>query len=167
LPKRRDGKPLGKKVEIEYDVVDLPAWDFDQLLGGPQLRMALDILKRMLEGHEDDFAEAFLPLLEIADQEQQIELSKELLQFVDKAFRAHNRKVDELLIKNALKPIFKEKAGTMIKSIFDEKFDEGVAVGEARGKAVGTTEGQAKMLAKYFQVFMKWCELFAWREIFV
>ena len=34
LPKGRDGKPLGKTVKIDDDVVDLPAWEFDQLVGG-------------------------------------------------------------------------------------------------------------------------------------
>jgi hypothetical protein len=34
LPKDSDGKLLGKTVEIEYDVVDLPAWDFSKLVGG-------------------------------------------------------------------------------------------------------------------------------------
>ena len=58
LPKDSDGKSLGKTVEIEYDVVDLPAWDFDRLVGGTVLRLVLGILKKMLEGHEDEFAEA-------------------------------------------------------------------------------------------------------------
>jgi hypothetical protein len=149
LPKGRDGKPLGKVVEIEYDVVDLPARDFHKLVGGTVLRLALGILKKMLEGHEDEFPEALLPLMEISDQEQQIELTKELLQFVDKAFRVHNRRVDDAMLKNALKPIFKDEVKTMMKSIFDEKFDEGFAVGETSGKAEGKLEGEAKMLAKY------------------
>jgi hypothetical protein len=49
LPKDRDGKPLGKLVEIEYDVVDLPAWNFDHLVGGPVLRAVLGILKNMMQ----------------------------------------------------------------------------------------------------------------------
>jgi hypothetical protein len=151
LPKGRDGKPLGKVVEIEYDVVDLPDRDFRKLLGGPQLRLALGILKTMLEGHEDEFPEALLPLLEITDQELRVELWKELLQFVDKALRAHNRQVDDALMKKALEPIFKNEVNTMIKSIFDEKYEEGVVFGEAKGKA----EGKAEMLVQFLSTRFK------------
>ncbi|MCL2117194.1 MAG: Rpn family recombination-promoting nuclease/putative transposase [Planctomycetaceae bacterium] len=147
LPKGRDGKPLGKTVEIEYDVVDLPAWDYNQLAGGAVLRLALGILKKMLEGRKDEFAEAILPLREISDQEQKIELSNELLQFVDKALRVHNRRVDEAMMKKALKPVFQDEVDTMIKSIFEEKFDE--------GKIEGKIEGEAKMLAKYLNTRFK------------
>ena len=62
LPKSSDGKLLGKNVKIEYDVVDLPAWNFGDLVGGPVLRTVLGVLKKMLESHEDEFPEAMLPL---------------------------------------------------------------------------------------------------------
>ena len=39
----------------------------------------------------------------------------------------------------------------MMKSIFDEKFDEGFAASEARGKA----EGEDKMLAKFLNLRFK------------
>ena len=133
LPKDNDGKPLGKLVEIEYDVVDLPTWDFDRLVGGTVLRLALGILKKMIEGDEDEFPEALLPLRDISDEEQQVELTKELLNFVAKAMAAHNRRLDETLLSRALKPIFKDKGQVMIKTIFDEKYEQGVAEGEARG----------------------------------
>ena len=68
LPRGSDGKPLGKAVEIEYDVIDLPAWNFDKLVGGPVLRLALGILHKMSGGHPDDFPEALLPLLEITNE---------------------------------------------------------------------------------------------------
>ena len=68
--RNRDGKPLGKSVEVEYDMVDLPAWNFDQPVGGPVLRLVLGILKKMIEGHGEEFSEALLPLLEISDEEQ-------------------------------------------------------------------------------------------------
>ena len=133
LPKDDEGNPLGKTVEIEYDVVDIPAWDFSRLVGGSVLRLVLGILKKMLEGHEDEFAEALLPLLEISDEEQKIELTKEALDFVVKAFAAHNRRVDEVMLSQALKPIFQDKEQTMIKTIFEEKYEAGVAHGEATG----------------------------------
>ena len=125
LPKDKDGKPIGKTVEVDYDLFDLPAWDFDQLAGGPVLRAALGILKKMIEETGEDFQSAMLPLQDISDVGQRIEWTKELLDFVDKAMKAHNRRLDAEMVSRALKPIFKDKERTMIKSIFDEKIQEG------------------------------------------
>jgi hypothetical protein len=145
LPKDHKGRPLGKAVEIDYDIVDLPAWDFDKLVGGPVLRLALGILKKMGEDDEDGLPEAFLPLLEVTDEEQKVELTKEALDFVDKALKAHNRRLDATMMSKVLKPVFRDKELTMIKSIFDEKEAigeaRGVALGEARGIALGEARG--------------------------
>jgi len=125
LPKDKDGNPVGKVVEVEYDVVDLPAWDFDKLVGGPVLRLTLGILKKMIEDAGEEFSEAMMPLREISDEGQKIELTKELLGFVDKALKAHSQRLDSEMVSKALKPIFENEENTMIKSIFDEKFLEG------------------------------------------
>ena len=125
LPKGSDGKPLGKTVEIDYDVVDLPAWDFDNLVGGTVLRLALGMLHKMTGGNLDEFPEALKPLRDIANEGQRIELTKELMDFVNKAFAAHNRKIDEATWNKALHPIFKGKERAMIKTIFDEKEEVG------------------------------------------
>ena len=140
LPKGRDGKPLGKLVEIEYDVVDLPAWDFHKLVGGTVLRLALGILHKMTGGADDEFPEALLPLREISDGEQQIELTKELLDFVAKAMQSHNRRLESTMVNKALQPVFQEKEKTMIKTIFEEQQD----IGEARGRVKGKAEGRAE-----------------------
>ena len=156
LPKDRDGNPLGKVVEIEYDVVDLPAWNFDRLVGGPALCSALRMLKKMVEGFEDEFPEALAPLLEIADEELQIELLKELLQFAQKVFAAHNRRLDEAKMREALNPILHERGRTMIKTAFEETYDKGFAkgktAGKAEGKAEGKTEGKAETLLRVLRV---------------
>ena len=144
LPKGEDGKPLGKVVEIEYDLVDLPAWDFRKLVGGPVLRLALGILKKMIEENEDELSDVFLPLREITNEEQKIELTKELLYFVAKALAAHNRRLEAMTVNEALKPIFQEKEKTMIRTIFEEKYDEGFAVGIAEGIAEGEAKGEAR-----------------------
>ena len=128
LPKGSDGKPIGKTVEVTYDVVDLPAWDFDDLVGGAVLRSALMLLQTMTGGNLDEFSAALLPLLELPEGER-VELTKELLNFVDKTFLANNRQLDEAIVCKALEPIFKGKEKQMIKSIFDEKYDAGVAAG--------------------------------------
>jgi len=135
LPKGSDGEPVGKAVEVEYDVVDLPDWDFDDLVGGAVLRSALMLLHTMTGGNLDDFHTALLPLLELPEGER-VELSKEFAQFIAKAFAANNRPIDEAVMGKAFRPILKGKEKEMIKSIFDER----EAVGEARGIAKGKAE---------------------------
>ena len=150
LPKDEKGNPVGKNVAVEYDVVDLPGWDFTKLVGGPVLRATFGILKKMIEDAGQDFPEAFRPLLELADKGQKIEVTKELLDFVDIAFKARNQPLDATAVSKVLKTVF-PKEEEMIKSIFDEKFDEGVAVGEARGEARGKTETLLKILRARFK----------------
>ena len=131
LPKGSDGKPLGKMVEIEYDVVDLPAWDFDRLVGSTVLRLALGVLHKMTGGSDEDFPVALLPLREIENEAQKIELTKELLDFVAKAMRAHNLRLDAARVSAALKLVFQDKEQNMIKTIFEEREDIGIAKGKA------------------------------------
>ncbi len=133
LPKDANGQSVGHVPEIAYDVVDLPACDFAKLRGGPVLRLALGILKKMVEGGDaaqnSDWPEALLPLLEIENEGQKVELTKELLLFVDKAMAAHNRRLDSAAVSKAIKPIFRDREKTMIKSLFEEQQE----IGEARG----------------------------------
>ncbi len=114
------------------------------------LRLALGMLKKMVEGTDEDFGETFLPLLEITDEDQKIELTKELLHFAAKAFAAHNRRLEAELVRKTLQPVFGNKGKNMIKTIFDEKYDEGLAVGEARGKARGKAETVLTLLRTIF-----------------
>ena len=139
LPKDKDGRPVGKVVEVEYDVVDLPAWDFKKLVGGPVLRLALGVLKKMTEDAGLEFSEALLPLLEIDDEEQKVDLTKDVFPFIAKVFVAHGKWLDEPTVCQALKPIFKEK--TMIRTIFEEKYDIGYSEGKADGYSNGKAEG--------------------------
>ena len=134
LPKGRDGKPLGKPVEIGYDVVDLPAWDFGKLIGGAALRLTLGMLHKMAGGKLDDLPAALRPLMEIADPEQRVDLTKDVLPFAAKVFAAHDRHLDNAQMDEILKPIFKGKERTMRKTIFEEKYDAGRAVGKAEEK---------------------------------
>ena len=154
LPKDEDGKLVGKMIEIEYDVVDLPAWDFKKLVGGPVLRLAIGMLKKMTEGKEDEFSEAMLPLLEIPDVEERLDLTKVLLELAAKVMGSHNLPFEKEAVKKALEPIYKdgEEIETMIETIFDKKFAEGVAVGEARGEAKGVAEEKERGEAKALQV---------------
>ena len=151
VAKGRDGKPLGHVPEVKYKVVDLPAWNFKNLVGGPVLRLTLGILHKMTGGHEDEFPEAFLPLLEIADQGQKIELTNELLQFVENAFAANNRHLDEAMVDEALKPIYEDWERAMIKTLSERKYDEGVAVGKAAGKAENVAGAKAETVLTFLR----------------
>jgi hypothetical protein len=144
LPKDKDGKPIGKVIEVEYDVVDLPAYDLRKLMGGPVLRVVLGVLKKMIEDAGEDFPVALMPLLEMDDAEK-IDVTKEVLPFITQVFAAQGRPLDTKTINKALKPILGEN---MIKTIFDEKFDEGVAVGKAEGIAEGEVKKGREVLLK-------------------
>ncbi|GHT26505.1 hypothetical protein FACS18942_04070 [Planctomycetales bacterium] len=131
VAKSRNGTPLGMVPEFGYDVVDLPAQDFHRLTGGTVLRLALGILKKTVEGLEDEFNEAMLPLAEITDEEERVELTKEIIIFVAKVMAVHNKRLDDKKIKKALNPVFHERTENMVKTIFEEKYLEGRAEGQA------------------------------------
>jgi hypothetical protein len=145
LPKDKDGKPIGKTVEVTYDVVDLPAWEFDDLVGGAVLRSTLMMLHTTTGGNLDDFPKALQPLLELPEGER-IEVTKELIDFVANAFAAKSRKLDAATASAAVETIFKGKGQAMMKTIFDEQRDIGIAEGEARGKTEGKSEAGREMV---------------------
>jgi hypothetical protein len=150
LPKDKDGKPIGKTVEVTYDVVDLPAWDFDDLVGGAVLRSALMMLHTTTGGNLDDFPKALLPLVELPEGER-IEVTKELINFVAKAFAANNRKLEAEAASAAVDTIFKGKGQRMIKTIFEEQQE----IGEARGKTAGKTEASRNLVLKALRTKFK------------
>ena len=162
LPKDQNGKLIGTSIEFEYDVVDLPAWEFDKLVGCPELRLAVGMLKKMTEGKEFEFPEALRPLLEIADGEVVLDLLEVLLEFVAKVMGYRGLPFEKVVVTKALAPIFKKvkEIDTMIETIFDKKFAEGVAeglargeaIGEARGEAIGEARGEARGEAKVLQL---------------
>jgi hypothetical protein len=150
LPKGGDGKPLGHVPEVKYDVVDLPSWDFGKLVGGAVLRVVLGMLHKMTGGNLDEFPVVLRLLSEITDEKQQIELSKELMDFVSKAFAAHNRWLDEETWAKALNPIFRGKERTMIKTIFEEREEIAEARGEAKSEIKWKAEAVLTVLRARF-----------------
>jgi hypothetical protein len=159
LPKDKDGNPIGAVPEIKYDVVDLPEFDLETLRGGAVLRLGMGILKKMTEGTEEEFPEALQPLLEIDNEKQQIELTKEIFEFVAKAMAAHNKRLDAEQVHQALKPIFRERERTMITTIFEEKYLEGKAEGVAEGEAKGKAAAVMSVLRKRFTKVPKQVEI--------
>jgi hypothetical protein len=146
LVKDENNQPMGFAPDINYHVVDLPAYDVDHLRGRPELRAAIGILKNMTEGNEDDFAKAMLPIAEIDDDQQQIIITKDILEFVAKAFIAHHKRLEAEAVHKALAPIFNERTENMTTTIFDEIRAEGEAEGEARGEARGEVKGGQNMV---------------------
>ena len=134
LPKDSDGKLIGKLVEVEYDVVDLPAWEFDKLTGGAVLRSTLMMLHTTTGGSLDNFPKALQPLLELSEGKR-IDVTKELIDFVAKAFASNNRQLEAEMLSKALKPVLKGKEKAMIKTIFEEYADIAEARGVVKGKA--------------------------------
>jgi hypothetical protein len=150
LPKDDSGKSIGKAVEVEYDVVDLPAWDFDKITGGAVLRSSLMMLHTMTGGRLDNFSRALQPLLKLPEGER-IEVTKELLDFVAKAFAAKGGKLDNETASAAVETIFKGKGSKMMKTIFEEQQD----IGEARGEARGEVRGKAKAVLTVLEARFK------------
>jgi predicted transposase YdaD len=126
--------------------VDLPTYDVDHLRGGPELRTAIGILKNMTEGNEDDFAKAMLPIAEIDDDQQQLIITKDILEFVAKAFTAHHKRLEAQMVHKVLTPIFNERTENMTTTIFDEIRAQGEARGEARGEAKGEIKGSQNIV---------------------
>jgi hypothetical protein len=144
LVKDENNQPMGFVPDIHYHVVDLPTYDVDHLRGGPELRTAIGILKNMTEGNEDDFAQAMLPIAEIDDDQQQLIITKDILEFVAKAFTAHHKRLEAQMVHKALTPIFNERTENMTTTIFDEIRAQGRTEGEASGEIKG---GQNIVLA--------------------
>jgi hypothetical protein len=102
----------------------------------------------MTGGNLDEFPEVLKLLSEITNEGKRIELSKELIDFVDKAFAAHNRELDETVVTEALTPLFKGKEQTMIKTMFEKMIDEGVAIGEVKAGRNLVLKGLRKKFKK-------------------
>jgi len=111
------------------------------------VRLALGMLHKMTGGNLDEFPEALKPLMHITDEKLKIELTKELIDFVDKAFAAHNRELDETVVSEALKPILKGKERAMIKTMFEKREE----IGEARGEVKAGRNMVLKALRKKFK----------------
>jgi hypothetical protein len=65
-------------------------------------------------------------------------------------FVAHNHRVDVVTWHKVLNPILKGKERAMIKTAFEDTFDEGVAVGEERGEVKWKADMVLKALRKKF-----------------
>jgi hypothetical protein len=73
-----------------------------------------------------------------------VELTKELLNYVAKVMAVHNKRLGDEKIKKALNPVFHERTENMVKTIFEEKYDAGVAEAEKIRKPIWIAEGEAR-----------------------
>ncbi|MDR1141744.1 MAG: Rpn family recombination-promoting nuclease/putative transposase [Planctomycetaceae bacterium] len=134
LPKDANGQPIGYAPKVPYDVVDLPAFDMADLHGEAVTRIGMGILKKMTEGHEDEFAEAMLPIAEITDDKLKVIVTKDVLDLVAKVFAARGKRLEIEAVYDALTPIFHERTEDMTTTIFDEARMEGEVKGRIEGK---------------------------------
>jgi hypothetical protein len=148
LPKDENGQILGFAPEIHYTVVDLPAIDIDRLCGSPTLRAAMGILKNTTEGHEEEFAQAMLPLTEIEDEQQRVLMIKEILDLVAKVYAAHDKQLETVEIYDAVTPLLRKRTKKIMKTFFEKLEEKGEARGIARGKAIGIARGEAIGIAR-------------------
>jgi hypothetical protein len=136
-------------LDVDYEVVDLPAFDIDKLLGSPALRTTMGMLKKMTEGTELEFSDALQPLSEIADVEERMSWLKEMINFAAIVFKTHGLRMEKEAVQKAINPILEGRGNNMVMTIFEEKYYEGKAEGKLEGKAEGKLEGQAETLTEF------------------
>lgn len=139
LPKDENGNLIGSGIVVDYDCVDLAEYDMKRLIGPPELRLMMGILKKMTEGCEEEFGDALLPVREFQSLEEQQAWLADMLPFVNKVFVAHGKKLEKEMLQQAVKPIFtEERTETMMLTLFEEA--------ELKGKAEGVAIGQTKSI---------------------
>ncbi|MGL4943544.1 MAG: Rpn family recombination-promoting nuclease/putative transposase [Thermoguttaceae bacterium] len=146
LPKDANGESIGTVPVVVYDVVDLPTLDFDELIGKPELRLVVGLLKKMTEGLEDEFIEALLPIREFKTINEQMAWFKEAIPFVAKVFAAHNRKWETEKAEVAVQTVIDKGDKNMMLTVFEEAELRGVARGQALGEARGEARGKIDIL---------------------
>ncbi|MGL6226724.1 MAG: Rpn family recombination-promoting nuclease/putative transposase [Thermoguttaceae bacterium] len=151
LPKDEMGEQIGSKLEIHYDVVDLPELDSTKLIGLPQLRLVMGILKKMTERLSLSFGEALMPLREFANEQEQIDWLRDTLPFVSKVFAAHNQRLEQEELNCEVKKVFGERTDEMMLTVFEQAELRGETRGEARGKARERAERVAEVLDLRFE----------------
>ncbi|MGL4943830.1 MAG: Rpn family recombination-promoting nuclease/putative transposase [Thermoguttaceae bacterium] len=141
LPRDEHGVIIGTWFDIPYDVIDLPALDVNQLLGPPELRLVLGLLKNMSAGLLDEFPKSLTPIREFRDIAEQRAWFVEVLPFIAKVFAAHHRRLKAERVNEAAQDVFEERSSNMMPTIFEEAEMRGIAKGERRGIALGEKRG--------------------------
>jgi hypothetical protein len=113
---------------FDYELVDLPALNIEELGKAPLLRVILELLKRSTDGTLYDVrAQILEPLAAIRDDEQTRYWVQRILRYMDKSLSRTKKELTPKLIDQVIKPIYKERS-TNMSLTFLEKL-------EARGKA--------------------------------
>jgi hypothetical protein len=126
----------------------LSEYDLDQLLGSPVTKSVLGVMKVMkvlTEGTPKKISQALAPIAKLDDDDEKRYIVQLSLILYTNYLRARQQKADEAEIDRILTPVFNnpEEKKNMITTIFEDKFLEGVAVGETRGETRGIARGEA------------------------
>jgi hypothetical protein len=107
----------------------------------------LGVMKVLTEDHPQKMPQALAPIADMDDdQEKQYIVQLSLILYTN-YLRARNQKADDVEIDRILTPIFNPKEKKkMLTTIFEDKFLEGVAVGEANGEAKWKARGEAESI---------------------
>jgi hypothetical protein len=132
-------------LDFDYTNIVLSEYDLDQLLGSPVTKSVLGVMKVLTEGTPKKISQALAPIAKLDDDDEKRYIAQLSLILYTNYLRARQQKVDEAEIDRILTPVFNnpEEKKNMITTIFEDKFLEGVAVGEARGETRGIARGEA------------------------
>lgn len=128
--------------KFDYDLVDLPALEVEELGKAPLLRVILELLKRGTDGTLYDVRSQILePLAKLRSDEKTRYWIQRILQYMDQVFKRKKKELTPKLIDQVIKPVYHERSSDMSLT-FLEKLElkgreEGLVEGEAKGKAEG------------------------------
>jgi hypothetical protein len=142
--------------DFDYTNIVLSDYDLDKLSGSPITKSMLGVMKVLTEGNPKKMSQALAPIAKLDDGEKKRYIIQLSLILCSNYLRAKNQKMEEAEIDRILTPIFNpEEKKNMITTIFEDKFLEGVAVGEARGVAVGEVKWKAEGKAEGIATVLK------------
>jgi hypothetical protein len=122
-------------LDFDYTDVALSDYDLAHLPGNPVTQSMLGVMKVLTEGTPDQMSLALAPIAQLDDFEEKRYIVQLSTILYSNYLRARKRKIGEAEIDRILDPIFNpEEKKNMITTIFEDKFLEGITVGEARGE---------------------------------
>jgi hypothetical protein len=137
-------------LDFDYTNIVLSEYDLDKLSGNPVTKSVLGVMKVLTEGNPKMMSQALAPIANLDDDKEKQYIIQLSLILYTNYLRARKQKADEVEIDRILTPIFNnpEEKKKMITTIFEDKFLEGVTVGEARGVTIGEARSEGKWKAE-------------------
>ncbi len=126
---------------VPFVLIDLAAWDYAEIVGGPIVRALIETLKRVSDGTaRRELAKIFGHLeglaSKAADPKQIFDLIGLLLGYIEAALARHGEVLTNAEVKDGvIRNIFKTGDEQMVQTWSGKIRAEGFALGEARGEA--------------------------------